>query len=179
VETLILPGFSIKNKDWAGEVGEALKGSTDTTTIYWDHWRTGNVDADWLVSETMNLDMSITGKRVSIIAKSIGTLIAVKLLGLNRGAIDKLILCGIPISDLSEDDMKEYDVLTDFPAKKILCLQNDRDNHGSFAETEKFIHSVNQNIRILSKPRSDHEYPYIDDFRDFLTSRKLIKLSDG
>ena len=82
--------------------------------------------------------------------------------------INKIILCGIPLNDFIPGTKEYYDIYQTFPADKLLVIQNDKDNHGTFSEAETFIKNINQQINIVSKPRSDHEYPYATDFRQFL-----------
>lgn len=83
--------------------------------------------------------------------------------------INKIILCGIPIRDFLKGDEKYFEPLKKFPSDKILCIQNKDDNNGSYEEVDKFLHSLNPNLKIISQPRSDHEYPYLDEFVDFLS----------
>jgi len=32
---------------------------------------------------------------------------------------------------------------------------------------EKFVHSLNPDIKVVSKPREGHEYPYFEGFKEF------------
>jgi hypothetical protein len=52
--------------------------------------------------------------------------------------------------------------------ENIICFQNEEDPHGDFEQAKKFLSDVNPEILIISKPRSDHEYPYFDDYKKFL-----------
>lgn len=83
--------------------------------------------------------------------------------------VNRLILCGIPINDFLPGNEKHYEVLKDFPAEHVLCIQNREDNHGSFAKVEKFVRALNPIIQILPKERQDHEYPYPEDILNFLS----------
>lgn len=168
METTILPGFSPKNQQWAEETRDELKSLGVVSTVYWEHWQTGKAEPDWINKEIEKLLVSLQGKQVNIIAKSVGTIVAMGILKKNPGLINKIILCGIPVRDFAEGDEKEYRVLQNFPEDNILCIQNSYDNHGSYQEVEKLIHSINPNFKIVSKPRSDHEYPYTSEFLAFL-----------
>lgn len=44
MKTLILPGFSIKNKDWANETKKILEIRFFTEVFEWEHWSTGDTD---------------------------------------------------------------------------------------------------------------------------------------
>jgi len=167
MRTIILPGFSVTNKEWAEEIKNNLDLTFPTSVYYWKHWESGKTEAQWVENEA-NRIISDTQKEVNVIAKSIGTAVAMVILKLKPELINKIILCGVPIYDLREEDSKYYDVLVNFPTDKILCIQNIDDTHGSYEEVEKFLHSFNPNLKIISKPRSDHEYPYSEDFINFL-----------
>lgn len=136
--------------------------------IDWTHWETGKTDKDWILAEASKLAGQIRGRQVNLLAKSIGTAVAMCLLKTNRGAINKIILCGLPLEDLSKDDKTVYSILADFPSDKIICFQNENDNHGSFSEVQSFLHSINLEIRVVKSQRSDHEYPYSQRFIEFL-----------
>lgn len=169
METIILPGFSIKNKAWAEEIQKGLSSISSTSIINWAHWDTEKSEADWIEKEAEKTILTIQGKQVNIIAKSIGTAVAMVIIKLTPELINKIILCGVPTHDFLVGDEKYYEPLIKFPPSKILCIQNKDDNHGSYKEVEKFLHSLNTNLKIISQPRSDHEYPYLDVFIDFLS----------
>ncbi|KKT73934.1 MAG: hypothetical protein UW69_C0052G0007 [Microgenomates group bacterium GW2011_GWA2_44_7] len=168
METLILPGFSLKNKDWAEETKIKLSSYLPATVIYWDHWTTGFTESNWIEKEVKKIADTIGNMQVNILAKSIGTAISLQVIKQKPNSVNKLILCGIPTRDLNPGDQIYYVPLKSFPPDQVLCLQNENDNHGSYAEAEKFIHSLNPDLKVISKPRSDHEYPYSDDFISFL-----------
>ncbi len=166
METIILPGFSVSNKVWAEEVKKNL--AAESTVIHWPHWKTGKTEANWITKETQKIQEKYGDRQINIIAKSIGTVVAMSILKFKSPKVNKLILCGIPIGDLLSEDYKYFTVLKNFPTDNILCIQNENDNHGSFAQAEKLIHSISSMITVVSKSRADHEYPYFEDFNAFL-----------
>ena len=157
MKILILPGFSSHNEIWANDVKENLAGAA---IHRWTHWDTGNAYPGWTDDEIKNLNLT---EKVDVIAKSIGTLVAMKLIR----QINKLILCGIPLNDLSEEDKKQYLVLAHFPTENLLVFQNTSDPHGNFVAAEQFVHGINPQIKILEMPRDDHEYPFVEEFKGF------------
>jgi len=171
MNTLILPGYSSKNKDWAEEIKRRLAPKIVSRIIYWSHWETGQFEEGWIEKEVEKI-LDSEKSQINVIAKSIGTIVAMKILKLKPQLINKIILCGIPIYDFKPGDGKFYQVMESISADNILCLQNENDNHGSFIDVEKFIHAINQKVKIVSKPRSDHDYPYSDDFIKFLYEEK-------
>lgn len=163
--TIILPGFSIKNKAWADEVATSLTG----TVINWAHWQTGNAGTDWIDEEIQRAIVLIGNSQINILAKSIGTAVAMGVIKHNPKFINRVVLCGIPTNDFNPGDEAYYEPLKTFPADKVLCIQNENDNHGSFTQVKNFLHTLNSNLNILSKPRPDHEYPYLQDFTNFFS----------
>lgn len=167
-EIIILPGYSPKNKVWADEVWAKFSPVFLSTVVNWEHWETGSTDPQWLDKETKRVIDLIGNKQVNILAKSIGTAVAMGVIKQKPGGVNKVILCGVPLRDLNPGDEAYYEPLKLFPAEKILCIQNENDNHGNFIEAERFLHSLNPNLKIVSKPRSDHEYPYFEEFINFV-----------
>ncbi|OGM28223.1 hypothetical protein A2801_04320 [Candidatus Woesebacteria bacterium RIFCSPHIGHO2_01_FULL_41_10] len=166
MKTIILPGFSSKNKEWAGEVKKHLK---DSMVYEWKHWKSGNSKDFSASDEAMMVMHWIAGNPVNIIAKSIGTIVTMYLLR-DKCPIEKLILCGMPLADLEESEIEIYKSLSEFDAKRVIVLQNKDDNHGSFKEVSKLLGQLNNKIKLIEKSRSDHEYPYFEEFVEFLTS---------
>lgn len=133
MKTIVLPGYSLRNKDWALEIARG---------------------------------------RVNVIAKSVGTMVAMHLLAEIPEQINKIILCGIPsVSEERKNLFAAY--LADFPAKEIIVFQNTKDPLASFEEVKDFMKDVNPKIKVIEKNRSDHNYPYFEDFNDFLEELKV------
>ena len=163
----ILPGFSSKNKVWADETRVAVEPNFPVVAVDWAHWQTGQTELDWIEKEATKVVYLADNKQINILAKSIGTAIAAQIVKQKPCLVNKLMLCGLPTSDLKPGDEKYYESLRTFPEDKFICIQNKEDNHGNFAEAEKFLHTLNPALKIVSRPRSDHEYPYHEDFADF------------
>jgi len=168
--TLTLPGFYLKNKDWAEEIAGQLGDNIPTKILYYRHWETGNprdFDLEHEVEKALRL---IAAGQANVIAKSIGTLITMYILKKLPQQIERVILCGIPLNDFSAEDKKQFMVLVNFPIEKILIFQNEQDPHGTYPQAKEFLGAINPQINIVSKPRDDHEYPYPEEFRNFLLS---------
>lgn len=165
VLTLILPGFSLHNKDWAEEVKKNIQSSE---VIYWPHWEGADLDPDWTKLEAEKIITKIGDKKINIIAKSIGTVVAVNLIILIPNQINKIIFNGIPLTDVSNKYEEDYDILSSVSENNFVCFQNENDPLGSFENAKAFLGNINSNLKIISKLRDDHEYPYFDDFVEFL-----------
>ncbi|OGG06858.1 hypothetical protein A2872_00545 [Candidatus Gottesmanbacteria bacterium RIFCSPHIGHO2_01_FULL_42_12] len=172
MKLLILPGYSPNNKSWAQEVQKRIGGEAWS----WRHW-TQEKEENWAERETARILEQIGRERVSFIAKSIGTAVAMKILAKIPSQVEKLILNGIPINDLYPEDVKLYNPLANFDARNIKIFQNESDPHGTFAQAEEFIGKINPEVKIISKSRNDHEYPYYQDFAYVLDKNFRFGLS--
>lgn len=168
--TVILPGASVHNKEWLEETAEKIGVGGEIRPIYWDNWTEPEREFD--KKEKARLIDDVVGARmIDIIAKSIGTLVAGYMIQRAPEKIRKVILNGICLNDLDENEKEILkSALKLVPPENIICFQNEEDPHGNFNQAKNFLTDVNPEIVIISKPRSDHEYFYIDEFRDFLKS---------
>jgi len=158
----ILPGYSPQNKDWAEETAKNLKVDGTIRPIFWDHWE-GSTEKFVAEEKAHVIAKHAKGDKIIIIAKSIGTLVASYVIREIPDQIVKVVFCGIPVNDIEQknaDFIKESAIgLKD----KLLIFQNADDPHGSFDQVKDFG-------KVISKPRSDHSYPYYEDFNNYLTS---------
>lgn len=164
--TLILPGYSEHNRDWAKDLAGKLKLGHEVRVIEWEHWKTGK---SFSAKKEIEKILEIVGaKEVNIIAKSVGVAIGLEVIPIIFSQINKVILCGIA-SVVNEDRKKLLEtVLSKVQVESILCIQNENDKYVPYKEAKDFYHSVNPEIRVISKPRSDHEYPYPEEIQEFL-----------
>jgi pimeloyl-ACP methyl ester carboxylesterase len=168
--TLILPGQSVQNKDWALDSSKYLDLNHEIRPVLWEHWDHPDMPFDAKDKAHELVEVAMTDS-INIIAKSIGSLVACYILQEIPNRVEKLILCGIPINDLTEAELEvERTALGSFPAKSVICFQNENDPHGNFDQVKDFLAKVNSKIKIVSKPRDDHEYPYFQEFQEFLLS---------
>jgi len=168
----ILPGFSPKNEEWALTTQRELNQLGPVTVVRWPHWETNTTEAGWLENEANKIAQRIGDNKITIIAKSVGTLVAMEVVRNNPSGIDRIILCGVPIEDFQEGDDKRFEVLTDIDPNKIAIFQNEEDPHGKPEQVKTLLKQVNPHIKLESKPRADHEYPYSADFIAFISKDK-------
>lgn len=168
--TIIIPGYSAHNKKWleetASKVKTSIKSDSEIRPIYWGHWTDPNVRFDPKMKA--NLLDNISGKRVvDIIAKSVGILVASYLIQKSPEKIRKVIFNGVPLDAIDENEKELIkNAVRKIPSKNIICFQNDEDPHGGTDLVKKFFSGID--IQIVSKPRNDHEYFYLDEFGNFL-----------
>ncbi len=166
MKTIIIPGFGISNKPWAEETVKKLAKVGIKSSIYpWKHWTGSQMATRDQVEDIKTL---MGDENVNIIAKSIGTYVLSLLISKTKGQIQKIILCGIPINDLEEDDLDNYKEFGSVDPRNIVCFQNNNDSHGSIEQIRDFLKNINSEIEVISKPASTHDYPYYQDFIEFL-----------
>ncbi len=147
----------------------ALSVASPTVAIDWKHWETDQKEPNWIEAEAQRIITRSGNKPVNLLAKSIGTAVAMTVLAKKPELVNKIVLCGIPLSDLQPEDLEIYRPLETFPANRITVFQNDTDPHGSFQLVNRFICDINPNIGIIKMERSDHEYPFSKQFERFLS----------
>lgn len=170
-KVIILPGFSPHNMQWAQSAARYLEGSFKVEIIEWKHWATGNVDDFSLEAEIDKVLGEISSNEIiNLLAKSIGTLVAVHTIEQAREKIGKVILCGIPLLDFKGEarSTEQYKLaLKEFPVENLLCFQNQFDPHGSFEDVRKLFNEINPLILVKNIERSDHDYPFYKEFKEF------------
>lgn len=162
--TLIIPGYSISNKDWAYKVKDELK-DLSPEVFEWTHWSDKNIKFS-AKDESQKIKDLIVESETNIIAKSIGTLSISYII--NEIKINKVIFCGIPINDINSNSLAVYQNLGKFDPKKIMVFQNENDRHGNFEDVKNFLFEINRGIQITKTPGSTHDYPYFQEFINFL-----------
>jgi hypothetical protein len=166
MQTLILPGYSSKNRQWLDDCTAKLNVDGIVRPISWDHWGDKLQKFD-PKEKAVLISRHTKGEMINIIAKSIGTLVASYVIEAIPSQINKVILNGIPLNDISYEE-KDFikRMFLSLDKNKIICIQNESDSHGSYDELKSFFGESNN---ILSRPGNDHEYPYFPEFNEFLS----------
>lgn len=161
MRTIILPGYSLKNKDWAYEVKDYLEPEFDVAVHEWRHWESGgNLNINYEVGEIIKL---VGNKQVSFIAKSIGTKVLMSVIPKVKKQINKVILCGIPI-----DPVGYAKGIKLVGAENLLIFQNTHDPFISYKAVKLYLKLIDKRIKIIEGKRNDHHYPFYKDFMLFL-----------
>ncbi|EKD96445.1 MAG: hypothetical protein ACD_24C00043G0002 [uncultured bacterium] len=161
MRTIILPGYSLHNKDWAYDVKSELESAGFETLVYeWKHWSGGKMN---ITSEVENIKNTIGDEEVNIIAKSVGTKVFMKLLSGIKSHLNKVILCGIPF-----DPVGYLSGINMLGAEKLIIIQNSQDPFMPYSVINKFVKIINKEIRVVRKEAENHDYPYYDEFINFL-----------
>jgi hypothetical protein len=132
--------------------------------VEWEHWKSGG--GLKLKQEKAKIIKLVGTDKVNIIAKSVGTRVTLAVLPLIEKQINKIIFCGIPTVSTTYLQLARK-ILNGFPAERIICFQNIADPFASHKEVKSFMHRANPKIKVIEKPRNDHQYPYFEDFKQF------------
>jgi len=167
MQTVILPGHDSKNKEWADLVAVNLTVDGQIRPTFWDHW----LDPTQLFypkEKAMLITRHSKGDEINIVAHSVGTLVGAYIVSEIPNQINKVILCGIPLHDLSmeeKEDLKK--AINLLPKEKLICYQNSNDKHASYTEVKEFLP---EGVTLIEKQSEDHNYPYFEEFNKFLVS---------
>lgn len=166
---IILPGYSSHNRSWAEDIIKNVLLPYPIFIHEWRHWsQGGGLSESYEVAKIID---EIGNEKVNIIAKSVGTRITMRLLPSIVNLVEKVILCGIPTKFEGPDIKDLYTQgIKSIPPSKFLIIQNTSDPFSPFAVVDEAIHSIEPQIKIVEKPASTHDYPYFEDFENFLRS---------
>jgi predicted alpha/beta hydrolase family esterase len=165
IKTLILPGYSAWNREWAMELAAEIP---IAEVHHWRHWETGGT---MVASEEFGSIMKRIGEdRVNLLAKSVGCRFAAKIIAQYPEKINNVVFCGIP-STSEEIQLELNQAIRSFPSDQLLVIQNRNDPYASFEDVQKMLPLMDVNISVLERDRDDHHYPYPDEFREFLSGR--------
>lgn len=165
MKTLILPGFSESNKDWTSYLKENLKVDHSVEILDWEHWKLGG--GIKLKKELEKIDKIVKSETFNIIAKSVGTMVCMKVLDKYKNQIYKIILCGVPSISSKRIDLFEKSI-ENFDPKKITCFQNTFDPFVRYEDLKTAVGKINKEIPVIRKDAKNHDYYYSDDFNKFL-----------
>jgi hypothetical protein len=177
MKTAILPGYSPHNKEWAYEVKDNLKLGHKIIVHEWEHWPlsgsgSSNGQGSFSVKrEIAKIMKEVGNEKVNFIVKSVGTRVLMHIAPLLQKQIVKAVLCGIPTKGTSESVYKIYKQgLSVLKPDHLIVFQNVKDPFASYSDIKILVGSINEEFQIVKKPRSDHHYPYYEDFQKFLSS---------
>ncbi|UTX51092.1 hypothetical protein KI440_02710 [Candidatus Saccharibacteria bacterium TM7i] len=154
---LLLPGNSPRHAGWVKALKNAMKPHTDAIEAHqYHHWETGEEWADIPTEIAAAAAKVVPLKPYTIIAKSIGTAIAIRGTAEGMFSPEKIILLGVPIEGESIDEqfMKSLKKITE----PIVIIQNTNDPYGAFENVKTKLKSVNPTITYIETPGDSHDY---------------------
>lgn len=165
MQTIILPGKAVSNREWVDLVAVRLTVEGIIRPILWDHW----LDSSELFYPKEKAGLIVRhakGDKLNIIAHSIGTLVASYIVDEASSQINKVIICGIPLHDMTQIEKEEIKkAILSLDKSKVICFQNENDPHASYVEVKEFL---GDEVNLILKTGDTHYYPYFEEFDAFL-----------
>ena len=63
MKTIILPGYSPKNKQWADKITDDLKLDHGVIPHYWKHWQAGSMNLKYEVEKVLDYQVGSKGEQ--------------------------------------------------------------------------------------------------------------------
>jgi len=158
---IYLPGGSLRNKNWIGEVKDQFDVFSSGQILYYDHWKTGEKMIDW-EKETRKLAELIKNRDdYFVFAKSIGTILSLKTI--NRGIFNpkKAIFCGLPYYLTKKDEISiNLGLILSKPVTPTIFIQNEFDPVYGHRKLEQVLEKNKPtNYRLIKNPSNNtHDY---------------------
>ncbi|MBE0574024.1 hypothetical protein IH575_03915 [Candidatus Dojkabacteria bacterium] len=160
---LILPGFSIKNKEEAESIASALREKGEQVHLHmWRHWDSPDTKFDPEVEIDLIKQHIRNPSELNIVGKSIGTYIAS--LMLKDTTVNRLVLLGIPAKDLNPEELAAYTNLSNL--EHFVVIHNDKDPHGDIQAVEDLLSGLE--YELILKEAGHHSYNYVEDIIEAL-----------
>lgn len=158
MNVLILGGNSPQHKQWIRDVQAALEPDFDEVRVLdYKHWGTGDKNANIEHEIVAASELVADWDSYAVVAKSVGTVIAV--LAHARGLLDAktYILLGVPIDGIAGQAIEFTPSLTTLPHSSI--VQNSNDPFGSAEKIRALLaeHGL-ANIQLVETPGNTHDY---------------------
>jgi len=161
---ILLPGNSLKNKEWANTWALALKANGFNVHVQqYDHWDTGRefADIDIEVEKLVKTTQMMKGDYV-IFAKSIGSFIAMNAVIRSGIQPKQCIFFGFPFSWLSKNHLNPESVIALYINIPTTLFQNSADPITPYLEVQKVVQK-NTNIQCVELKDDTHNYFANDD----------------
>jgi predicted alpha/beta hydrolase family esterase len=171
MKIFLLPGQSIKNREWIEEVEKEFKKEfSNTEIIYYTHWNTGkeNTDVDVEVGRFVDSVNGYDGEYI-VFAKSIGCLIFLKSIEMLKRKPKGVLMVGMAykMGMMMGYDFKKLGEDIDF---NINIYQKKLDPAGSVEEVReistKYINV--QEYEVNDEPNDNHHYANLQYILDLI-----------
>ncbi|MEM8895864.1 MAG: hypothetical protein AAGC88_14880 [Bacteroidota bacterium] len=173
---IVLPGNGARNQMWGEECVEAYGAWFDDVHMqYYSHWESDEKNLDWQTEiEKLRVvkDTWDDEDEVFVIAKSIGTLVALTATAEQAIVPEKGVFFGMPL-DLAAAALYQNDwtPLSGFSAP-LLVFHNDNDPTTSYKFTKAKLHELQPTVTLVTLASDTHDYldfsDYADQVKEFL-----------
>jgi len=167
MNALLLPGNSPRHSQWVEELKTAVAPQLQLVkTQHYHHWQTGGEMAD--IEYEINMAQSKVEKLnpYLIIAKSIGTVIAIKGIADKKLNPEKVILLGVPINGgVSEEIFSKWLQRVN---TQVVFVQNTNDPLGSFSDIYAAFKDKNNDSSFVELSGKTHAYISFKDIANLI-----------
>ena len=165
---IVLPGNSVSNQAW-GEAAAEYFGDwfREVYLQYYDHWESGEANIN-LESELVKLKEVVIKDDVEteyvIVAKSIGSILALLAIHLEIINPEKCVFFGMPLDLAAADIFKDnWSALSDLKVP-TLSFHNEADPTANFHFTKNILTAHAPAIKLVARSGNNHNY---DEFAEF------------
>jgi|GEM_PF-5504996 len=158
-----LPGYSTKNLEEAESISKVIsKAKLQVYARKWDHWFDETLpfglerERDLLIKVLQNFK----GQGYGLIAKSVGSLLALEVMQAYGRAPKYLLVMGIPTKDMSAIEFATYNQVLKSYAGPITFIRNSADEVCPKDAADKLFEGVTYTYK--EQPAEDHRYNYPD-----------------
>jgi hypothetical protein len=174
---LYLPGFSAGNEEFLAKYTKKLrKLGYQVYGRRWDHWGAAEDTEFDAAAEAEKIWPVLRGfkQNMGVVAKSIGTLVAAKLIVQHKIDPQYLVLMGIPLKSDDQEQIAELIAAFKGLTCPITVINNAGDPVAGLATVEVIAKAIGAKLDV--QPRDDHKYDYLD---ELLALIKPYNESDG
>ena len=156
--------------DESHRISRSLKSLGKVMEHHWRHWDVPHLRFD-IDKELDAIEHRLTPlDDIYIVAKSIGTFVAMHLLPEFGDQVAAVLLMGIPIYDLEEGELEMYEKTLGKSSCKKYILMNEDDPHGTADEVKQLLRNVKLDKFIVQSGIDNHRYDYPEDILDLVES---------
>ena len=158
---LILGGYSKNNIPWINNIKEVFKNDYNINIIKYDNWY-NDLEMDYDIEIDKIYSSIIDNKIDTIIAKSIGIYLVVKLLDKMDIKLDNIIFMGYPLKVLKENNIDINNNIININKKyNLYFIEQENDILCSYDELVNLFSDIN----VIKINGSDHSYSNYDDLK--------------
>lgn len=166
---IYLAGNSLGNRTWIEKIKSEFSSFSSGDILYYDHWTTGGRFINFDRESEKLAHLVRNEKEYFVFAKSVGTVLALKMITEGTFSPQKAIYCGLPYRLAGEVGIPLAEYLTSLKVPTTF-IQNESDPVYSYMELKKVLESAKpMDYQLILNPNNNTH-----DYEDF---QKLISIS--
>lgn len=159
---LLLPGFSENNiAELEAITTRLVEADINVESVRWPHWRNPEVELNENETAVKLKALIAEEQRWGLIAKSIGTIVGMKLIQIANTKPKYVLLMGLPLAGRQGDEKQLYAKILRDSGLPVFVIQNQNDPRGDLEDLQQVLSTVE--YELIIKEASDHRYNYPTD----------------